>query len=156
MKGIRADQRLGLILGGAVLLTFVSLGATVALPAADPDVRAAATSRLSDAERSGMRVYASEGCWYCHTMNVRSTPSDAIFGSATEPNAYAGQNPALIGVERVGPDLSHVGSRYDSASEVIALLRDARAKGRDSSMPPYDYLSDGDLQALAAFLLAQR
>lgn len=158
MSGLRADRHVGLFLAGALLLTFLAFGATVVLPATDP-----AMSEESDALRSfgsveelGMSVYRSEGCWYCHTQQVRDATADAGLGEPLAPGDYGEHSPAMLGSARIGPDLTHVGSRYSSSDELIALLRDPRADGRHSSMPSYAFLSDGDLEALAAYLLALR
>lgn len=153
--GMRADRRVGLLLAGVVFITFVSLGVTVALPASDPTVRAEKGARkLNETELRGMTIYRNEGCWYCHTQTVRNTPIDEPFGDALEPAVYADQSPALLGGERVGPDLTHVGARYADAETLIDLLRMPRADGRTSSMPSYAYLSANDLNSLAAYLLA--
>jgi len=39
MTKIRADRRVGLLLAGVILLTFVAIGATIALPATDKSLR---------------------------------------------------------------------------------------------------------------------
>lgn len=154
---LRADRRAGLILAGVMFAVVVSLGATVALPATDPEVRAEEGLRtFEEAERRGFDVYRNEGCWYCHTQDVRSTPVDALYGDPLPAGAYEGRSPAMLGAERIGPDLAHVGRRYRSADDLIAILRDPRAEGRRSSMPSYAYLSEADLEALAAYLLALR
>lgn len=159
MSRRRPDRRLGVVLGGVVLLAFAAVGATVVLPATDP-----ALSETSDASRSfgsleerGMELYRAEGCWYCHTQQVREgARADALLGEPLAPGDDAEQDPALLGQVRIGPDLTHVGSRYGNADELIALLRDPRAEGRRSQMPSYDHLHPDDLEALAAYLLALR
>ena len=148
MNQLRADRRVGLLLAGVVFLTFVAIGATVALPASDPGVRAR-TPRRSSLEARGVTVYRNEGCWYCHTQQVRSTPIDAPYGKASTPAAYAGMSPPLVGTERIGPDLAHVGARYGSADDVMRVLTRRR-----SQMPSYAYLSTNDLRALAAYLFS--
>lgn len=153
LRSIRADRRAGFLLGGVMLGVLLALGATVALPASDPEVRAAEGARtFGEAEQRGFEVYRNEGCWYCHTQSVRTTPVDRPYGEPLEAAAYAEQSPSMLGVERIGPDLTHVGSRYGSAAELISILR--RAEGRPSLMPSYAYLSEADLEALAAYLLA--
>lgn len=175
---IRADRRVGLLLGGAVLFVFVSLAATVILPATDPALSEPSAERALDryetshiadrlagelegepdesdviaALREGMTVYRTEGCWYCHTQQVR--PSDEGLGEPLAAGDYELQDPSLLGSVRVGPDLTHVGSRYGDATELTSLLRDPRAGGRHSSMPSYGYLSTEDMQALVDYLLA--
>ena len=149
MTKLRADRRVGLLLAGVVFLTFVAIGATVALPASDPAVRAASSGKKpSRLVAKGMAVYRNEGCWYCHTQEVRTTPVDAPYGKPTRASAYAGLSPVLVGYERIGADLSHVGSRYGSAADLMNVLRHPPR----SQMPSYGFLSKKDLQALAAYL----
>lgn len=154
---LRADRRLGLLWGGVVLLVLATVAVTVLLPAVDPELGETSehARAFGDLEERGMAVYRAEGCWYCHTQQVRDgAPADALYGEPLAPGDYAAQDPAMLGEVRVGPDLTHVGSRYDNAGELIALLTDPRAEGRRSTMPSYGYLSTDDLEALAAYLLA--
>lgn len=145
MSRIRADRRVGLLLAGVVLLTFVALGASVALPATDPSLDVKPTELSAEAER-GMKVYRSEGCWYCHTQYVRQTGSDADLGEPLGPESYADMSPSMLGIERVGGDLTHVDLQPD------ALVEALKDHGRG---PSYAYLSDDDLRALAAYLLSR-
>jgi len=75
MTRIRADRRVGLLLAGVVLLAFLALGATVALPASDPALDAKPL-KVSPEEAKGMDIYRSEGCWYCENGLVRGTSDD--------------------------------------------------------------------------------
>lgn len=153
MKRVRVDQRAGLMLGGVIFATFVALGAAVALPASDPDL-AAEEKDLSPLEERGMTVFRSEGCWYCHTQHLRNTATDVELGEPLGPDAYAGLSPAMLGHERIGPDL--LTTRFTDAEQLIGYLR---APGRDrprTAMPSYAYLGEEDLRALAAYLLSLR
>ena len=143
MSRIRADRRIGLLLAGVILLTFVALGASVALPATDPSLDAKPVE-LSREEARGMDVYRSEGCWYCHTQHVRETGTDAELGEPLGAEAYVGLSPSMLGLERVGGDLTHL--RPTGSEALIETLED-HGKG-----PSYAYLSNDDLKALAAYL----
>ena len=150
MSPLRADRRVGLLLAGVVFLAFVAIGGAVALPAADPDaIGQRPATRLSPLASRGMDVYRNEGCWYCHTQSVRNTPIDAPYGSPTTARTFAQQSPPLIGAERIGPDLAHVGSRFANAADLRQVLTRRR-----SQMPSYEYLSRDDLRALVAYLQA--
>lgn len=154
-KRLRVDRRAGLLLGGILFASFVALGGSVALPAGDPDL-VAEEVELSALEAEGMRVYRNEGCWYCHTRFVRQTPIDDRLGDPTGPAHYAGEAPAMIGHERIGPDLAHLGTRFADASSLVSYLRDPGGEGARTSMPSFAYLGEDDLRALAAYLLASR
>ena len=93
-----------------------------------------------------MRVYRSEGCWYCHTTYDRSIGTDA--GKALRASSYAGRSPSLLGLDRFGPDLTH-GPSMTNEADLAKYLRKVHG-----SMPSYDYLSRKDVDALAAFLLS--
>lgn len=148
---VRADQRVGLLLGGVLLATFVALGSSVALPSADPDLEGESQD-LSRLEARGMDVYRAEGCWYCHTMYVRETTVDGELGEPLDAGAYAGSSPSMLGLERIGSDLTHYGARSGRAAEVLGFLRDPS----DGYQHQFSYLSDDDLEALAAYLASLR
>lgn len=111
-------------------------------------------------EAQGRRVYVQEGCWYCHTQQVRPVVADAELGPVSVPGDYAGQDPALLGTRRIGPDLMHAGAREptDSVRWNAEHLTDPRGAADPtvrrpwSIMPAYDYLSDEDLIALAQYI----
>jgi cbb3-type cytochrome oxidase cytochrome c subunit len=70
------------------------------------------------AER-GRKVYAANGCVYCHSQQVRadyaSTDIERKWGSRrSAPRDYIFDRPALLGKMRVGPDLSNIGKRAPS------------------------------------------
>jgi cytochrome c oxidase cbb3-type subunit 2 len=104
----------------------------------------------------GRRIYVAEGCWYCHTQQVRPIITDAGLGPVTRPGELVYERPHLLGVQRIGPDLMHVGAREptDEVEFVSAYLADPRAERRFSSMPSYAHLSDRDLTALAHYLVS--
>ncbi|ASM74323.1 cytochrome c oxidase subunit 2 [Pseudosulfitobacter pseudonitzschiae] len=84
----------------------------------------------------GAQVFAREGCGSCHT--VRGTPA----------------------VGRVGPDLTHVGSRKSLGAGILGVeapdfanwIAHTETLKPEVAMPSYDHLSRDDLQALAAYL----
>lgn len=148
----RLDRRLGALLAAVFVCVFVAFGATVALPSSDRSLQPETGRKLSKQAMHGMRLYRSEGCWYCHTQQVR--PGDDGLGPLSKPADYATDRPAMIGAERVGPDLAHVGSRITARDELVKILREPRARSPRSNMPSYAYLSSSELDALAAYLLA--
>jgi hypothetical protein len=102
---LRADRRVGLLLAGVMLLTLVSIGGSVVLPASDPslDVKGA---DLTKEERAGMELYRSKGLWYCNTAYIRETSVDRIIRGSrpTKAEDIAGQSPVMLGLERTDPD----------------------------------------------------
>ncbi len=144
---IRADRRVGLLLAGVVLLSFVAIGATIALPATDPSLDGP-VRELSEQAAHGMKVFKSEGCWYCHTQYVRQTSVDAALGKPLAPGEYTGRSPSMLGLERIGPDLT-----YPAATDGVALAEAMETHGDAGSL---SYLSPADLEALATYLLSRK
>jgi hypothetical protein len=67
------------------------------------------------AER-GRKVYAANGCVYCHSQQVRAdyaaSDIDRKWGERrSAPRDYLFERPVLLGKMRMGPDLSNIGKR---------------------------------------------
>ncbi|HSG78963.1 MAG TPA: cbb3-type cytochrome c oxidase subunit I [Acidimicrobiia bacterium] len=169
-------QGLSSIVQGVFALTIVAGLAVVVTPMFDaggaspqrnePSILAeqSASRNRVDAENvRGYELYVSEGCWYCHTQQVRAIVTDVGLGPVSVPGDYYYDDADVIGLERIGPDLTHAGSRQPTNSRrlVRAHLLDPRDPPGDgvdavrrpwSTMPSYDYLSDEDIRALAAYV----
>ncbi len=104
----------------------------------------------------GRQVYLAEGCWYCHTQQVRPIVTDAGLGPVTRPGDLVYERPHVLGNRRVGPDLMHVGAREptNQVAWVVGYLQDPRAERPWSTMPAYGYLPEEDLVALAQYLVS--
>jgi len=117
---------------------------------------AADESRYFDADPTlaqGRDLYLSEGCWYCHTQEVRQIVADVGLGAVSAAGDYAWEVPAARGVGRIGPDLTHVGSRDDNSPQsLLNPLFDPRSVRDWSTMPSYQHLTDDELEALALYL----
>src|SRR5467141_4372859 len=62
----------------------------------------------------GARVYAANGCIYCHSQQVRAAYSandiERKWGDRrSAPRDYIFDRPVLLGKKRMGPDLANVG-----------------------------------------------
>ena len=80
----------------------------------------------------GRRVYAANGCIYCHSQQLRpdyaSSDIDRKWGERrSAPRDYLFDRPVLLGQERMGPDLSNVGKRAPSEEEKPAASPVANA-----------------------------
>jgi cbb3-type cytochrome oxidase subunit 1 len=145
--------------GAAAVFALVVL-TVFALPAIDSDREATALadeSRNLEAgsiEALGRDVYVAEGCWYCHTQQVRAVVSDVGLGPVSTPGDFAYDPAGIFGVTRIGPDLAHAGSREptNDAGWVELHLIDPRTERPWSTMPAYSHLNYADLTALAAYV----
>jgi cytochrome c oxidase cbb3-type subunit 2 len=94
------------------------------------------------AER-GSRVYAANGCVYCHSQQIRpdyaASDIDRKWGMRrSAPRDYIFDRPAQLGEERMGPDLANVGKRGPSEEEkpVAAVSAPTTAPAAGSAPPP--------------------
>ena len=152
--------RASLVVRRAVLLFgVVALGGFV-LPAIDAD---RPPTLLADNSRGyedrsvqdlGRELYVSEGCWHCHTQQVRAVVTDVGLGAVSQAGDYAHDPTGTLGFRRIGPDLAHASSRGEAgiASWVLNHLIDPRVTRPWSVMPSYSYLTQDELTALAAYV----
>jgi cytochrome c oxidase cbb3-type subunit 2 len=127
------------------------------LPISDDTNRAEAAGEprsYDGAALLGRTLYIREGCFSCHTQAVRNTFADSQLGGApSEAGLYNNEAPNLIGAIRLGPDLTCVADREDDAAWHVRHLKDPDSERENSTMPSYGYLSERELQAIAAYLL---
>lgn len=69
--------------------------------------------------QQGSRVYAANGCIYCHTRQVRADYAGADIDRKwgvrrSAPRDYVFDNPVLLGKVRMGPDLANIGKRGEA------------------------------------------
>jgi cytochrome c oxidase cbb3-type subunit II len=92
------------------------------------------------AER-GRRIYAANGCIYCHSQQVRpdyaSSDIDRKWGERrSAPRDYLFDRPVVLGQERMGPDLANVGKRAPTEEEKPAPGANAPATSPAAAQPP--------------------
>ena len=119
---------------------------------------------LSGMAVMGQRAYASSGCIYCHSQQVRQVGygSDLERGWGARPTVardYMRENPAFLGTMRTGPDLTNIGARQPSAMWHHQHLYQPTVVSPGSIMPSYRYLYrlqkiEGQRSANAIDLLA--
>lgn len=103
----------------------------------------------TDIEELGRETFFSNGCNYCHTQYVRE--EDTAMGDPSDGGDYVFDNPMILGSERTGPDLSYIGRKRSEAWE-IQHWQTPRKVSPMSIMPSFEFLSDAELQAMAAYL----
>ena len=100
---------------------------------------------LSGMAVMGQRAYASSGCIYCHSQQVRQVGygSDLERGWGARPTVardYMRENPVFLGTMRTGPDLANIGARQPSAMWHHQHLYQPGVVSPGSIMPSYRYL----------------
>jgi cytochrome c oxidase cbb3-type subunit 2 len=99
--------------------------------------------------RQGEQVYRANGCFYCHTEQVRPRGwgSDVERGWGGRPGEvqsvdedYLYDQPAMLGSQRVGPDLANIGNRQTNATLLLLHIYNPQLTLPKSVMPSYRYL----------------
>ncbi|WP_395749511.1 cbb3-type cytochrome c oxidase subunit II [Prosthecobacter sp.] len=104
----------------------------------------------------GQLVYISEGCNQCHSQMIRpiqlgldgwykgwGQDQEARPATPARPSVlrdYLGERYALLGIQRVGPDLANFGWRAPDANALHVHLYSPRAVNDWSTMPSYKNL----------------
>jgi cbb3-type cytochrome oxidase subunit 1 len=153
-------ERVGTIRRGAIAVFALALFAVFVLPAVDssnePTLLADTSRHLDDdpVAARGQEVYVAEGCWYCHTQQVRAVVTDLGLGPVSVVGDYVYDPAGTLGVARIGPDLAHAGSRDLTGDPVWVAehLADPRAARPWSTMPAYAHLDADDLNALGVYV----
>lgn len=153
-------ERNVLILGVLTLIT-VSLGGLaqiVPLFTIETTIeRVAGIRPYTPLELIGRDIYVREGCYACHSQQIRPFRDEAErYGHYSLAAESMYDRPFQWGSKRTGPDLARVGGRYSDDWQA-AHLRNPRALVPDSIMPPYSFLDRRlDAARVPASLRTQR
>jgi cytochrome c oxidase cbb3-type subunit II len=99
--------------------------------------------------RQGEQIYRANGCYYCHSQQVRpkGLGGDIARGWGGRSGKvqsvdqdYLYDRPVMLGDQRVGPDLTNIGLRQTNEVFILLHLYDPQLTMQKSVMPPYRYL----------------
>jgi mono/diheme cytochrome c family protein len=140
------------IIFGGLIVFFAVVSVAVFLPALIwKPAQTTVAHPYTELEARGRELFYSNGCNYCHTQYVRA--DDVGMGPVSDAGNYVFDHPLILGSERTGPDLSYIG-RKRSEGWIIDHFKDPRGFSPNSLMPNFGFLSDEDLNAIAAYLFA--
>jgi cytochrome c oxidase cbb3-type subunit I/II len=148
----RSQERINvpiITIGGMVvfvIMTFMVVAMPYMFTPDEPSDRAHVLSAL---EEQGEGLYQANGCFYCHNQFVR--PQDWAMGVTSETGDFYYSIPNFLGTERTGPSLGQIGGKRPTEWHVIHHT-DPRSVSPSSIMPPFGFLSEDDLDALAAYV----
>ena len=92
-------------------------------------------------ELAGRNIYLREGCYLCHSQQVRPFKDEVErYGHYSLAAESLYDHPFQWGSKRTGPDLARVGGRYSNDWHV-AHLASPRAVVPESIMPAYPFLA---------------
>jgi len=109
-------------------------------------------------ELAGRNIYIREGCYVCHSQQVRPFRDEAErYGHYSLAAESMYDHPFQWGSKRTGPDLARVGGKYSNAWHVSHFV-DPRSVVPESIMPPYGFMAKRELKFsdAAAHLRANR
>jgi len=109
-------------------------------------------------ELAGQNIYIREGCYNCHSQQIRPLRDEAMrYGHYSLAAESMYDHPFQWGSKRTGPDLARVGGRYSDAWHV-AHLKNPRDVVPESIMPNYSMLAgrEAKLDDLGAHLKTLR
>jgi cytochrome c oxidase cbb3-type subunit 2 len=100
----------------------------------------------SPLELAGRNIYIREGCYLCHSQQVRPFKDEVErYGHYSLAAESLYDRPFQWGSKRTGPDLARVGGRYSNDWHV-AHLASPRAVVPESIMPAYPFLAERRLE----------
>ena len=140
---------------GGLLVFWASVVAMVVIPALTMDRSPSDIWRPWTAkEAEGHDLYVSNGCSYCHSQFIRVFDWDLGAERIAKAGDYAGQDPAILGTERTGPDLSEAGGEHPDDWH-LAHFTNPRLTRPESLMPSWEFLGKHKIEALTAYVQAE-
>lgn len=108
----------------------------------------------SDEEKAGHKLYVANGCSYCHSQFVRKIDWDRGAERIAQSGDYYMQNPAILGTERTGPDLSQEGGQRSDDWHVAHFIN-PRNTSPLSLMPSWEFLGQAHIRQLVAYMQSE-
>lgn len=101
----------------------------------------------SPLEQFGRNIYIREGCYNCHSQQIRPFRDEAErYGHYSLAAESMYDHPFQWSSKRTGPDLARVGGKYSDEWQVAHLIN-PRAVVPESIMPGYAFLATRPLKA---------
>jgi cytochrome c oxidase cbb3-type subunit 2 len=99
----------------------------------------------SPLELAGRNIYIREGCYTCHSQQIRTFRDEVErYGHYSIAAESMYDHPFQWGSKRTGPDLARVGGKYSNDWHRAHLIN-PREVVPESIMPPYAFLQDTPL-----------
>jgi len=100
----------------------------------------------SPLELMGRNIYIREGCYLCHSQQVRPFRDEVErYGHYSLAAESMYDHPFQWGSKRTGPDLARVGGKYSNEWHTEHMI-DPRAVVPESVMPGYPFLLEANLE----------
>ncbi|HEX2943618.1 MAG TPA: cytochrome-c oxidase, cbb3-type subunit II [Rhodopila sp.] len=100
----------------------------------------------SPLELRGRDIYVREGCYLCHSQQIRALRDEVErYGHYSIAAESMYDHPFQWGSKRIGPDLARVGGKYSNDWH-YAHLKNPQEMVPESLMPHYAFLADTPLE----------
>lgn len=100
------------------------------------------TDPYSPLELAGRDLYIKEGCYLCHSQQIRPIVSEVLrYGKASTIEESMWDRPFQWGSKRTGPDLARLGKKYPNLWHLNHMI-DPRSVTPKSIMPNYPWLME--------------
>ena len=100
----------------------------------------------SPLEQRGRDIYVREGCYVCHSQQIRALRDEVErYGHFSLAAESMYDHPFQWGSKRIGPDLARVGGKYSSDWHYAHLIN-PQSVVPESLMPHYAFLADTPLE----------
>ena len=107
------------------------------------------TEPFSALEIAGRGVYVKEGCYVCHSQQIRPIAAEVLrYGPASTIEESMWDRPHQWGSKRTGPDLARVGKKYPDMWHFQHMIN-PRAITPNSIMPNYPWLLENKTDFLS-------
>ena len=98
-------------------------------------------------EQRGRDIYVREGCYVCHSQQVRALRDEVErYGHFSLAAESMYDHPFQWGSKRIGPDLARVGGKYSNDWHYAHLIN-PQSVVPESLMPAYAFLAETPLEA---------
>ncbi len=99
----------------------------------------------SPLELAGRNIYVREGCYVCHSQQIRALRDEVErYGHYSLAAESMYDHPFQWGSKRIGPDLARVGGKYSNEWHYAHLIN-PQSLVPESIMPRYAFLADRPL-----------
>ena len=99
----------------------------------------------SPLELTGREIYVREGCYVCHSQQIRPMRDEVErYGHYSLAAESMYDHPFQWGSKRIGPDLARVGGRYSDDWHVQHMI-DPQSVVPESIMPSYDFMMNREV-----------
>lgn len=141
-----------ILLTGSILVWATSISIMVVFPVITTKDKPSDIFRpMTKQEAEGHKLYVSNGCSYCHSLYIRQVDWGKGAERIAQPGDYYGQNPAILGSERTGPDLSQEGGEHPDDWHLAHFIN-PRFTSPVSLMPSWQFLGKDKIEKLTSYV----